>query len=860
MLSRRSFLAAGAALPTAAAIAADAVGVTALRCEYQAAPLGLDERAPRFSWQLTAGMQSAYRLVVETAGAPSWDSGRIASAQSVHVPYAGPALASRQRCTWKVRVWDAHGAASPWSVPATFEMGLLDPADWRAKWIGAPDTEGDSGVATSPSPYFRRTFHLASRPATARAYVCGLGFFELYLNGRKVGEDVLAPGQTDYDQRRVRHIIYPFDDRTTKRVFYLTYDVTEYLRDGENVAGIVLGNGWYNQRNRIEEGWMWYGAPRTIVQLEGEGGVPLVASDDQWRVSTAGPILHNGIFTGEHYDARLEMPGWSAAGFDDAAWTGALPVRPPTGALRAQVSPPDRVVETLHPTLSNPSPGLFSFDAGRNVAGWARLRARGPRARKLTLRFREDRGPDYGQRDSFVLQGGGAETWEPRFTWHAFRHVEVTGAAEAPDLDVRVVHSAIEPAGRFECSNPLFNRIHETYVRTQLANMHGGVTSDCPHRERLGYTGDGQVAAQAAIYALDMPRFYSKWTDDIADARNHVTGYVPHTAPFEGGGGGPPWGSAMVLMPWYLYLYYGDRTALERHYQAMQDWVRYLGTRTDAQGIVVKEEPGGWFLGDWCPPKKIEIPPEFVCSCYYAHCADLVRHAAEVLGHPQDAAAMTALFAHTRQAVHTRYFDPAQRQYGNGRQGANFFPLAFGMVPREHEAAVFARAVEIVERDNHEHFDTGFVGTPLVLDVLTARGRADLAYRLMNQRDLPSFGHMLASGATTLWEDWDGRSSRMHPMFGGACRWFWQGLAGINPDPRRPGFAHVFIQPRPVEDLQWVRAEYRSLRGPISVNWTREGGRFHMDLTVPPNTEATVTLPGEKDERHVGPGQHRFGG
>lgn len=316
----------------------------------------------------------------------------------------------------------------------------------------------------------------------------------------------------------------------------------------------------------------------------------------------------------------------------------------------------------------------------------------------------------------------------------------------------------------------------------------------------------------------------------------------------------------MVLMPWYLYLYYGDRVVLARHYEAMKAWVRYLESRMDAQGIVVKEEPGGWFLGDWCPPQKIAIPPEFVSTCYYGHCADLLSRTARVLGRAEEAVTLAGLVQRTSAALHARFYDAARRQYLDGRQGANFFPLAFGLVPKDVEDAAFARAVEIVERDNREHFDTGFVGTPLVLDVLTERGRADLAYRLMNQRDQPGFGHMLASGATTLWENWNGGGSRMHPMFGGACRWFWQALAGIAPDAGRPGFERVLIQPRPVEELQWVKAEYRTLRGAISVHWTRASGRFRMTLTVPPNTEALVTLPGTAGQRQVGPGVHQMGG
>lgn len=832
----------------------------ALRCESLLDPLGLDEPAPRFSWQVAAGRQSAYQIVVRAGSTTLWDSGRVESAQSTQLPYGGAALASRMRCVWRVRIWDEDGGGSDWSDESSFEMGLLRASDWHAQWVGAGVEEADSAIATGPCPWFRQEFSLAGRPVAARAYVCGLGFFELYLNGRKVGQDVLVPAQTDYDRRRVRRVLYPFDDQTEKRVCYFTYDITEYLQAGTNVVGVVLGDGWYNQRDRMEEGWLWYGSPRVIAQLMDADGTMLAATNGEWRVTTAGPILHSSLFVGEQYDARLEMVGWSSPGYDDRAWTKAAVVRAPYGALRAQVAPADRVTEVIDGLKAEAVANGFRFDVGRNVAGWARIRVSGPRGRKVSLRFLEDSGRDYGQRDSYVLKGEGVEAWAPRFTWHGFRTVEVSGVEEAPRLAVEEVHSTVERVGRFECSNALFNEVHEAFVRTQLANMHGGVTSDCPHRERLGYTGDGQVAAQAAIYALDMARFYSKWTDDIADARNHKTGFVPHTAPFEGGGGGPPWGSAMVLMPWYLYLYYGDRRALERNFAAMRGWVEYLGSRTDAAGVVVREEPGGWFLGDWCPPEKISIPPEFVSTCYYAHCADLVGRAARALGRRVEAAAMEEVLAKTRAALHGRFYDNGRGQYVDGRQGANFFALAFGLVPREEAGRVFARAVEIVERDNRGHFDTGFVGTPLVLDVLTERGRADLAYRLMDQRDFPGFGHMLASGATTLWENWNGGGSRMHPMFGGACRWFWQGLAGIRPDEKNPGFAVIRVEPLAVDGLHWVRTEYRTPRGVVGVEWSRTGGRFRMIVKVPGNTEAVVRLPGSGEAVRVGPGLREFGG
>ncbi|MCC7498648.1 MAG: family 78 glycoside hydrolase catalytic domain [Bryobacterales bacterium] len=850
MISRRNLLRTAALAPAALQAAEAGFEPTGLRCEYAVDPLGIDAVPPRFSWQLDRATQSAWQIVVESNGRPLWDSGRVTSDHSTQVAYAGPALQARQRCVWKVRVWDSSGAVSRWSAPARFEMGLLAASDWRARWIMSREPEGDSAVRTLPGPWFRHVFRLTGRPQQARAYISGLGYYELSINGRKVGDHVLSPGQTEYDKRRIRRLLYPFDDQTAKRVQYVTYDVTGHLVEGENVAGVVLGNGWYDQRDRVVEGWLWYDTPRFILVIEGDNGELLAATGEDWRVTTAGPILHNAIFTGESYDARLEMPGWDATSYDDSSWNRAAVARPPAGRLVAEYQEPNRVVETLHPTAD----GVNSFDAGRGVSGWVRLRARGARGRKVTLRFREEQGPDYGQADSYVLKGEGLETWEPRFTWHAFRHVDVIGSTEGLELDVRVVHDDVARAGEFQCSNQLFNQIHETYVRTQLANMHGGVPSDCPHRERLGYTGDGQVAAQSAIYALDMARFYTKWIDDIADARNHATGFVPHTAPFEGGGGGPPWGSAMVLLPWYLYLYYGDRRVLGRHYDAMTAWVRYLGTRTDASGVVVKEEPGGWFLGDWLPPRKIKIPPEFVCTCFLAHCADLVSKIAAVLGRQQDAAAFAQVRDRAASAIEARFFEAARNQYAGGEQGANFFALAFGLVPEARRRAVLDRAVQILEQEQDSHFDTGFIGTPLVLDVLTEMGHSGLAQRLMNQRDFPSLGYMLARGATTLWESWDGGGSHMHPMYGGACRWFWQGLAGIHPDAGQPGFRHFFVRPALVDGIDWVQASYRSLRGPISVHWRRQAGGVRLEVEVPGNSRCTVELPGGR-RREVGPGK-----
>ncbi|MBV9865389.1 MAG: glycoside hydrolase family 78 protein [Abitibacteriaceae bacterium] len=831
-----------------------------MRCEYAINPLGIDELHPRLSWMLASPQrgeqQTAYQVMVATTlerlnsrHPDLWDSGKVASGESVHVVYGGKPLQSRQPCYWKVRVWNRAGLVSQWSLPASWEMGLLKPQDWQAQWIGAGATEDNDSLTTEPSPYFRKTFTLNQQVKSARAYICGLGFYELYLNGHKVGGHVLDPNQTNYDTRNLRHLLYPVADETAKRVAYVTYDVTAYLKPGQNVIGVVLGNGWYNQRDRRVEGWMWYGTPRFILRLETtlqDGSRTNVSSDESWKVAT-GPIVHNGIFTGEIYDARLEQAGWNTSDYNDATWTLAHRVRPPVGTLRAQMAPPDKVMQTLKPIgLTNPKPDIYRFDLGQNLAGWARLRIQGPRATKITLRFIEEGGQDYGQADTYILKGEGVETYEPRFTWHGFRYVEVSGAPGPLTLDNlvgRVVHSAVEPAGKFECSNPLLNHILQNYQWTQLSNLHGGVPSDCPHRERLGYTGDGQITAPAAIYNFDMARFYTKWINDIGDAQNSKTGFVPHTAPFEGGGGGPAWGSAYVLMPWYVYLYYGDRKVLQDHYAGMKAWVQYLSTRTNQAGIVDKEEPGGWCLGDWCTPDKLELPPTLVNTSYYAHVAQVMADAAQVLGKSDDQTYFSALAAQIAANINRQFLDKTQGQYSIGRQGADAFPLAFGLVPVIDKENVFRHLLN--NTLNNAHFDTGILATPLLLDALTQNGQANTAYALLNQTTFPSYGDAINKGATTLWENWNGAASHNHPMFGSVCRWFYSDVAGINPDPQQPGFKHILIRPQIVGDLTYARAEYRSLYGTIKSGWAKANGLLKLSVDIPANCTATVFLPGK---------------
>jgi alpha-L-rhamnosidase len=469
------------------------------------------------------------------------------------------------------------------------------------------------------------------------------------------------------------------------------------------------------------------------------------------------------------------------------------------------------------------------------------------------MKFFEDNDSSYGQVDTYVLKGAGEEVYEPRFTWHGFRYAEIAGSAKLrarARLEARVVHSDVLETGSFECSNELFDQIMHNAKWAEQSNMHCGVPSDCPHRERVGYTGDwGQTSAEAVMFNFDAARFFTKWIDDIGDAQNSVTGYVPHSAPYEGGGGGPLWGSALVTLPWVMYEHYGDRRIMERHYAGMRRWIEYLTTRTDQDGVIAREEPGGWNLGEWATPGKIEVPPALVSTCYLAHISGIMAKVATLVGKADEAGYFTGVATKAGEAVNKRFFDPQHAQYWEGRQGANAFALACGVVPAEHASAVFERMVEIIVQDNKSHFDTGIFGTRITLDLLTAAGRGDVAYAMMNQRTQPSFGWQVAQAATTLWENWNGESSHNHAMFGGVCQWFYRSLAGINPDPEQPGFKHIVLRPYLLGDLTWVKATYNSGYGKIGSEWSRSGTGLRMRVVIPANSTATVWIPANDSAR-----------
>ena len=994
-----------------------------LTCEYLQNPLGIDVPQPRLSWMLCSDKHSETQTACQILVASSeealaadkgdlWDSSKVVSDQSIHVPYAGKKITSGARCWWKVRVWNSDGKPSPWSEPALWTMGLLSSNDWKSRWIaseselpraetvagarwiwypeGEPLTEAPKGnryfrktlefantpksarliitadntceiflnghavgvtrrwyispefdvtqfmtsgkntfairttnnggpagliariivepqsgetvtvitdaswksldseasgwsnvdfddsawpfvldlgpsdispwrtpdspvTQIAPSPLFRKTFQLDKPIKKAYAHVCGLGFFELYMNGKKVGDEVLQPGFTRYD----------------KRALYVTNDVADLLKPGQNALGVMLGNGWFN--SQPADAWdfdkaPWRKTPRLLFQMTIEctdGTLDTIVSDGTWKTAT-GPTVFDSIRNGETYDARMEKLGWDTADYSDTDWKPVVLVDGPTDKLIAQKTPPVRVTKIIDPIkITEPKPGIFVFDFGQNMSGWGRLRVSGPAGTTVTIKYDERLAEDgllnqsnahlvrsgSFQTDTYILKGNGIEVWEPRFVYAGFQYAQVEGFPGKPtreSLQACVVHTDFERSGSFECSNDLLNRIQAAAEWAYLSNFVGYPT-DCPHREKNGWTGDAQLASEMGLYNFRSAASYSKWMDDFDDAlaeNGDLPGIVPTSG--WGYGVGPAWDSAYILIPWYMYLYCGDKRILSSHYDGFKRYVDYLTGR--AEGHIIT-----YGLGDWCPPEgeagDFKSPAELTSTAYYYIDSLLVSKIARMLGNDEDARKYSELAAAIRTAFNVKFYDGTRGIYANGCQTSQSTALYQGLASPEEEAKIMAVLLDEIDR-NKGHLDCGILGTKYIMHVLTDAGRADVAYNLANQRTFPSWGHWIEQGATTLWENWQGTASRNHIMFGDISAWFYQAIAGINPDPEKPGFKHIIIRPRPVGDLKYARAKHVSMYGRISSSWSKEDDEFTMDVEIPANTTATVYIP-DADSKKV---------
>lgn len=774
-------------------------------------------------------------LAVEASGAGNRPAGAIAKLTIAYEANASTQVVTDP--TWKTANQESAGwteaAFDDRAWAAAMDLGEIGIKPWGNHWTG--------WAQEAPSPLLRTTFTLSKPIRSATLYASGLGYHELRLNGAKVGDHVLDPAFTRYD----------------RRVFYVTYDVTRQLRRGPNALGVMLGNGWFNVENFEEWDFLhapWREKPKAIVQLEicyQDGSVQTVVSDGSWKAAT-GPVRFDGIRNGEVYDARRDHAGWDRPDGDDSGWTSATVVPAPKGRLAAQMLPPIRVTETLRPVkLTEPRPGVFVFDLGQNIAGWAQLKVKGPVGRHVTLRYGERLSPEGGldqypvdcfvyqgpfQTDVYCLKGTGTETWEPRFSYHGFQYVEVTGFPGRPTLDSlcgRVVHTDFPSVGSFTCSNPLLNRIQQMARWSYRGNFHSYPT-DCPQREKNGWTGDAHIFAETALFNFDAGTAYEKWMGDFRDERR-PDGQAAAIIPTSGWGYGlgPAWDSACVLIPWYRYVYSGDARVLADNYERMQRYVDYLATRASDHIV-------SYGLGDWMYPKTA-TPSEITSTGYFFEDTRIMSKVAALLGKTDDAHKYSQLSDVIRAAYNARLYK-GNGIYANGSQAAQCFPLWHGLVPEAERTAVARQLLAAVEQRDW-HLDVGFIGVKYLLASLSETGQNEVAYRLATQTSAPSWGDWINRGATTCWEDWAGEFSHNHYSFGSVGEWFFKSLAGLAPDPEQPGFKHFFVRPRPPADLSWVRANYQSVRGPIDIHWRKDRGQFRLELTVPPNATATVRLP-----------------
>jgi alpha-L-rhamnosidase len=847
----------------------EALKVVGLRAEYQQNPLGIDARRPRLSWQLQSPargvMQAAYQIRVALgerdlrAGSKLvWDSGRVQSDESAHREYGGPALESGRRYYWQVRVWDAGGKASDWSDAAWWEMGLLSAADWKADWI-EPDLTEDV-KQSNPAPMLRREFKLRGPVERARAWVTSHGLYELHLNGQRVGDQVLTPGWTSYN----------------KQLQYQTYDVTGLLRSGENAVGVMLGDGWYRgnlawagRRNVYGER---LGLLLQIKVTYRDGSEELITSDRNWKAAT-GPILMSEIYHGETYDARLEKAGWDSPGFSDAGWAGVKVASLPKEILTAPAGPPVRRIEEIRPVKIFKTPaGETVVDFGQNLVGWVRLRVQGAAGQTVTIRHAEvlDKAGNFYTENMraakttlrYTLKGGGVETYEPHFTFFGYRYVAVDGwpGELTPDgLTSVVVHSDMARTSEFETSNALVNQLQRNIQWGQKGNFLD-VPTDCPQRdERLGWTGDAQVFARTAAFNYDVAGFFTKWLRDLAHDQ-YASGSVPHVIPDVLGtnekpaGGSAAWADASVIIPWTMYLSYGDRRFLEEQFPSMVKWVEYQRKRAGEDYVW----DGDFHFGDWLAfaTTRSDYPgattgKDLIATAMFAHSTDLLGRAARVLGKTGDAAKYEDQLAKIKAAFN-REFVTATARVGENTQTAYALALQFDLLPEAMRPAAAKRlAQEIRER---KHLTTGFVGTPYLCHVLSRYGYLDEAYLLLNREQYPSWLYPVKQGATTIWERWDGlkpdgtfqdkgMNSFNHYAYGAIGEWMYRVMAGIEIDPAKPGYKHIIIQPQPGGGFTSAKASHQTVYGRVSSAWTLKDGKFELAVEVPANTRATVRLP-----------------
>lgn len=853
------------------AFAAD-IALQKLRCEMLVNPQGIDVTQPRLSWQLNSSArnikQTAYEVLVASSAAKLaanqgdlWTSGKVNSSESIMVRYQGKALKSGTACFWKVKVYTNNGDSN-WSQPARWSMGLLLPADWKAKWIGWEKGfawDSVSKFSRLSARYYRKEFSAANQVKRATAYISGLGHYELYVNGAHIGDQVLAEMPTDYN----------------KSVQYSTYDVTTNVKAGKNGIAAVLGNGRYftmrpkYKPKKVKE----FGFPKMLLQLDIEyqdGHHQLVVSDQTWRMTADGPIRSNNEYDGEEYDARKELNGWNKVGYQDTKWFKPELTPIPTGTLVAQMSEPIKVMQTLKPKkISELKPGTWIMDMGQNMTGWMKIKVKGKRGDKVTLRFAETLQKDGSLyvanlrdakvTDVYTLKGGTEEVWHPVFVFHGFRYVEVSGYPGKPtetNFIGEVVYDALATTGSFETSNDVINQVYQN-TWWGVAGNYKGMPIDCPQRnERMPWLGDRATGSLGESFIFDNEKLYAKWLNDIEESQT-PEGSIPDVAPayWNYYSDNMTWPGTYILIADMLYKQYGNVRPIELHYASMKKWLTYMRTKYMKDYIVTKDK-----YGDWCvPPESLELihardssrttNGQLIATAYYHRMLFLMKRFAKLLNKEQDAQEYSALSVKIADAFNTKFYNAQTQQYDNGTVTANLLPLYFDITPIANRKAVFNNIVQRVLTTDKGHIGTGVIGTQWLMRCLTEYGRPDLSYRLATNKDYPSWGYMAERGATTIWELWNGdtanpsMNSGNHVMLlGDLIVWYYQNLAAIKAGINQPGFKQIIMKPTLVDGLKYVTASYQTPYGLVKSAW-KKGSNFNWEISIPANSTALISVP-----------------
>ena len=844
-----------------------------LQVEYIQNPLGIDVTTPRFSWNIYSSQravyQQAYQIItgenekdVRNETGTLWDSGKIPGGQTLNLVYAGVPLKSNTKYYWRVRVW-LDDEKFVWSQPSLFHTGILDDVDWKAQWITTREE------IIHESPLLRKEFQADKKIKNAFAFVTACGYYELFLNGKKVGDHVMDPAVTDYRET----------------ILYSTYDVTSLIKAGNNAVGAMLGNGAWNMR-KVEDRWSWgnvasfLGNPAFLLQLMityEDGSQSLVTSDESWKYA-AGPVTFNNIYGGEDYDARKELSGWSETEFNDTGWQAVMVSGDPKGRLKSQMMPAIKVTGTIQPVkMTNPEPGVYLYDLGQNIAGWWRLQVKASPGQVIRIRGAEtlndslfpkplEEGDKLSTKfryhshtwTDYTVKGEALEVYEPRFFYTGFRYMEVTTSdrkdPEQLSVEGRVVRSALERNGRFESSDSLLNKIHRAGLWSQMGNTLGYPT-DCPHREKGAYNGDGQVIAETSIHDFQMASFYTKWLNDMRDGQEE-NGRIPNTSPIlvGGMGGGVAWGSAYILIPWWMNHYYLDTRVLQEHYPNMKKYLQYLenlGTIDENPGepYIINYFDGYWYsLGEWCAPGQHDCPNHAVVNTFYYYYNSLLfSKIADLLGYAEDAQYFRALSDTVKNAFIEKFFNPATSLYGTEEtyQTYQLLALVGNLIPEGFRESVLQTIIDDINMRNG-HLNTGIIGTKYLWPVLVQAGQNELAYQVATQTTYPSFGYWLMNGSTTLLEEWSGANSHNHQMFGSVSEYFYKFLAGIQSPMEgntSKAYTHIYIEPYVPEKLEYVNSSVETVAGMIVSEWKKEGSSFNHLVTIPANSTASLALP-----------------